>query len=251
MILLLDGTSDSRGIAIKLKKDNYKIIATATTYEGTNKLIDNNISVINKKLLYDDLIKKCKKLNIDTIIDATHPYAYSIHENSLKVAMELNIKFIRYERKELNYNDKNIIYVNDYSEIENAIKNIDSKNIMVTTGIKNIEYYNNIINNKNVYFRILPDPENIKKLFSMDVKMRNIIAIEGPFTEELNEELYKNYNIDTLITKDSGFDSKNKIDAAIKNNIKVIIIKRKKFNYNNIAYNYEDLIKILKGDKNI
>lgn len=251
MILLLDGTSDSREIAIKLKNDNYKIIATATTYEGANKLIDNNINVINKKLLYGDLIKKCKKLNIDTIIDATHPYAYSIHENSLKASNELNIKFIRYERKDLNYNDKNIIYVNDYSEIENIMKNINSRNIIVTTGIKNIEYYNDIINNKNVYFRILPDPENIKKLFSMNVKMRNIIAIEGPFTEKLNEELYKNYNIDTLITKDSGFDSKNKIDAAIKNNIKVIIIKRKKFNYNNIAYNYEDLIKILNGDKNI
>ncbi len=251
MILLLDGTSDSRELAIYLKNNGYDLIATATTYEGTNKLIDSNIKTINKKLLYDDLLKRCKKLNINVIIDATHPYAYSIHESALKISEELKILHIRYERPEINYKNKNIVYVDNYEDAAKEALKINSNNILIATGIKNIEYFNGLIKIKNVYFRVLPEYNNIKLLSEMNVKMKNIIAMEGPFNIELNNAIYKNYNIDTLITKDSGFDSESKIKAAIENNIKTVIIKRKRYNYKNIAYNYNDVLNILKGDKNI
>ncbi len=251
MILLLDGTSDSRNLTIFLKNNGYDLVATATTDEGADKLINNNIKTINKKLLYDDLLERCKELQVDTVIDATHPYANSIHENSLRVAEKLKILHIRYERPEIVYENGNIIYVDNYDGAVKEVSKINSDNILVTTGIKNVEYFRDIIKIKNVYFRILPESDSIKLLSAMGVKMKNIIAMEGPFNIELNRAIYKNYKIGALITKDSGFDADTKIRAAIENNIKAIIIKRKKYNYKNIAYNYNEVINILKGDKNI
>ena len=88
MILLLDGTSDSRDLACELMASGYSIIATAITSDGVKKLEDKNIRAIQGKMDYKALVSKCRELSIDVIIDGTHPYADSMHENAIKASKE-------------------------------------------------------------------------------------------------------------------------------------------------------------------
>ena len=57
---------------------------------------------------------------------------------------------------------------------------------------------------------------------------RNIIAVQGPFSEELNKAVIREYEIDVMITKDSGTAGgfPEKISAAKDCQIPVIVIAR-------------------------
>ena len=57
---------------------------------------------------------------------------------------------------------------------------------------------------------------------------RNIIAVQGPFSEELNKAVIRDYGTDVMITKDSGAAGgfPEKIRAAAECRIPVIVIMR-------------------------
>ncbi len=212
MILLLDGTSDSRDLACELMASGYSIIATAITSDGVKKLEDKNIRAIQGKMDYKALVSKCRELSIDVIIDGTHPYADLIHENAIKASKELGIPLIRFEREK----------------------------------IRNIEYYKTLIRTHKVFFRVLPDPDSIKSLLEIGVSKSNIIAMEGNFTEGLDRAIMEYYNIDTLITKDSGFNANPKIVAALSLGINTIVISRRDYPWENIGHNSTEIKKILR-----
>ena len=245
MILLLDGTSDSRDLACELMASGYSIIATAVTYDGVKKLEDKNIRAIQGKMDYKALVSKCRELSIDVIIDGTHPYADSMHENAIKASKELGIPLIRFEREKIKINDGSIVYAESYKKAVELAGNA-GKNIFVTTGIRNIEYYKTLIRTRKVFFRVLPDPDSIKSLLEIGVSKSNIIAMEGNFTEGLDRAIMEYYNIDTLITKDSGFNANPKIMAALSLGINTIVISRRDYPWENIGHNSTEIKKILR-----
>ena len=243
MIILFDGTSDSRKLALDLSNAGYDIIATATTEDGVLKLEKEKIKSMMGKLDYKSIMAICREYPIEALIDATHPYANSLHETCIRVGADTGIPLIRYERESTAIQDERIYYVDSYEAAER--KALDGKNIFVTTGIKHIELFRGIIQSRNTIIRIIPDPENIKLLLNLGIKKDHIIAMEGTLDEKINRAIMEYYNIDTLITKDSGFNSDPKIKAALSFGINVIIISRKHFPWNRVAHNEAEMKKIL------
>ena len=156
----------------------------------------------------------------------------------------MNIDYIRYERKSffhiLSKNNikkeesvENIIFVETYEELQEVFKSIDG-NILNTTGSNNALKIENLKGENNrMIHRILPSPKVISKLLDNGISMDNIIAIKGPFGFEINNGIIKEYKIKALITKDSGEEGgmKEKIDSALLNDVKIIVIKRPNMSY--------------------
>ncbi len=244
MILLLDGTSDSRELALELMAAGYSIIATATTEDGAEKLENSNIQLLRGKFDYELLISECLELHITGIIDGTHPYADTMHENAINASIKLGIPLIRFDRNRIKIENDTIVYAESYAEAANIAGKI-GKNIFITTGIRNITYFKKLVKERNVYFRILPDPEGISLLTGMGVKKSNIVAMEGNFSESLDRAIMEHYKIDTLISKDSGFNAEPKIKAALSLGINTIIISRKNHRWENIGHTPGEIKKIL------
>ncbi|MCL4453795.1 MAG: precorrin-6A reductase [Candidatus Thermoplasmatota archaeon] len=243
MIMLFDGTSDSRKLAMELSSSGFDILATATTDDGVLKLHEAGISSVMGKLDYSSIIEICRKGSIKALIDGSHPYADSLHETCMRAAASLGIPLIRYDRGSIKIRDRKIFYADNYeSAEERAMK---GNNIFITTGIKHIEKLKGIIDSRNAYVRVIPDPENIALLIKLGVRKDHIIAMEGNFDENLNRALMKYYRIDTLITKDSGFNAEPKVNAALSLGINVIIISRKTFNWKIVGENFAEIKKIL------
>ena len=57
---------------------------------------------------------------------------------------------------------------------------------------------------KELYVRILPIPEHIALCLDMGIPPTNIIAMHGPFSEDLNRAMFRQYQINTMVTKESG-----------------------------------------------
>ncbi|MDK2565024.1 cobalt-precorrin-6A reductase [Romboutsia sedimentorum] len=249
MILVLGGTSDSLDICDKINKyKNLSYILSVTTSYGENLATKHAKKVINGRLSETEMMDFINENNIKKIIDATHPYAIEVSKNAIKCAKQKNIDYLRYERKSL---IEQITYKNKYivSNIEEACKiaRQKGKNIFIGTGSKNLPQIVECIPDRNLIARVLPTTEVILGCEKLGLNADNIIAMKGPFSQNINEEFYKHYNIDIVITKESGIAGGflEKVDACESLDIPVIIISREKVNYPKVINDIDEIEKIL------
>ena len=251
MIGFVLGTGEGRAILSHVNKYTDEIVVSTATEYGYEIYKEFKAKHFNYRPLNEDEFKDLiTKFGIDTFVDASHPYAYEVSKTLIKVCNDLNIEYIRYERKSY-FNDlkdnENIIFIDKYEYLEELFKNIDG-NILNTTGSNNALKIEGLKSEKNrIIHRILPSPKVISRLLDNGISMENIIAIKGPFGFEINNGIIKEYTIKALITKDSGEEGgmKEKIDSALINNVKIIVIKRLEVNYGRKFNNIEEMINFI------
>ena len=249
MILVLGGTSDSLDICDRINKyENLPYILSVTTSYGEGLARKHSKNLITGKLAKQDKIDYIEKNNINKIIDSTHPYAIEVSINAIQCANELGIEYIRYERKSL---IDNINYENKYivSSIEDACKIAREKghNIFIGTGSKNLPKIVDLIPDRNLIVRVLPTSDVILSCEDLGINADNIIAMKGPFSQSINEEFYKHYDVDIVVTKESGITGGflEKVNACEKLEIPVIIITREKINYPIEVNDIDELEKLI------
>ncbi|MEJ8555285.1 cobalt-precorrin-6A reductase [Tepidibacter sp. Z1-5] len=233
MILVLGGTSDSLKICDLLNKMGKSYILSVATEYG-REISKKYCKYINvARLDKYGMIKFIKQNNIETIVDATHPYALEVSQNAMDASYENNIKYIRYERSSSNILEhESIIKVNNIKEACNVANKI-GENIFLSTGSKNLGEFVKNLKNKNIIARVLPTSEVLKSCEDLGLKAHNIVAMKGPFSYDINKSLYKFYNCDLVITKESGIAGgfEEKLRASIDSNIKTIVILRPTLDY--------------------
>ena len=243
MILLLGGTIDSREISKEFKKYKIEFITSTVSEYGKSLAEEHSDIVVREVMDKNRLVSFINENQINIIIDATHPFAQNVSENAINAAEETGILYLRFERPDFETVPQNIIYVKDINEA--SIKALEiGKNILLTTGSRGLSSFKNLIKEKNVFVRILPEISSITACEEAGIQTGNIIAMQGPFSEDFNDIIIKEKKIDLLITKDSGKAGGllEKITAAKKNNITLIIIKRPEIRYPSVFREINKLI---------
>lgn len=250
MIGLVLGTGEGKNILSRLNKYTDEIIVSTATEYGQQLYEGYKVKYINSKPLDENGFRKLiRKYNIKVFVDASHPYAQIVSKTLISVCKDMHIDYIRYERRgyfEEEFNDSNIIKLECYSQLEEALKSIEG-NVLNTTGSNNVELIMNLGIKNRIIHRVLPSPTVIQKLIDAGVGIEDIIAIKGPFGSHINSGIIKEYNVKALITKDSGKEGgmEEKIIAARENNIKVIVIKKPDIQYDYKINSIEELIKLI------
>ena len=92
------------------------------------------------------------------------------------------------------------------------------------------------LENTRLIARMLPRIDNMEKCAELGIEQKNIVAIQGPFSKELNKALYKQYGVTLMITKESGKVGSvdEKLEAALECDIETIMIARPNVNYQNV-----------------
>lgn len=256
MIGFVLGTGEGREILENINKYTSDIVVSTATEYGYEIYKNFNVKHFNYKPLNEDGFKELiKEYGITIFVDASHPYATEVSKTLINVCKEMKIDYVRYERK--SYFDeicgldtgiessKDIVFIEKYEDLEDVFKDIEG-NILNTTGSNNALKVESMKNIKNrIIHRVLPSPKVISKLLENNISIDSIIAIKGPFGIAINNGIIKEYNIKALITKDSGEEGgmKEKIESALLNNVKIIVIKRPKVNYGIQVNDIKDIIK--------
>lgn len=246
MILVLSGTKDGREIAYKLREKGFNLVVTTATDYGKSLYNDvKGLRVIGERLDYNGMINLIKKNSIKLVVDATHPYADKVSQNITKACKDIDIPYIRYQRKESSFSEYNnmIKWAVDYKDAAEILAN-SKGNVLLTTGSKTLEIFVDKVSPNRLYPRLLPTSDVLKKCENLGFKPSNIIAMQGPFTKEMNIQLLKKYSIEILVTKDSGKvgGTIQKLEAAKEIGIHVVIISRPKENQESV---FEDIHKLL------
>ncbi|SHI56066.1 precorrin-6A/cobalt-precorrin-6A reductase [Desulfosporosinus lacus] len=106
--------------------------------------------------------------------------------------------------------------------------------IFVTTGSHQLE---SIVRSPFARFarivvRVLPEGRLVQKCQDMGIPPRNIVAMQGQFSRDVNRVFFKFYGADILLTRDSGFagGTDTKISAALELGLEIVFIKRNNLN---------------------
>lgn len=226
-ILIFGGTTEGRELTKLLAVNNELSVAITSVYGKQLIAKNNNINVISNRLNELEIDNLIKKEQFEIVIDATHPYANIVTENVKSACLKNKVKYIRLVR-EFNLRKNDVKYFKNYEEVVKYLQNKNG-NILLTIGSKELEIFTHIKNYyERVYVRIIPMLSSLDKAINLGYKQKNIICMQGPFSFAMNRLMLKELEIVYLVTKNSGKISgfEEKIDAALKCNVKVLVIDR-------------------------
>ncbi len=227
-ICLFAGTTEGRRMTDFLKmQDVHLTVCIATDYGGQMLNTPENVTLIEKRLSTEEMLHLFSSNHFDLVIDATHPYAALVTENIFKACTQTNTPYQRLLRNESDIHE-GIVIVPDTASAAAFLEHTEG-NILLTTGSKEIAEFSSLRDfTERVFARILPMPASLEACSEAGLKPSHIIAIQGPFSEEMNRAMLRSMKAKWLVTKDSGdtggFDAK--VSAALKENANVLVIGR-------------------------
>lgn len=232
MILLAGGTSEAIGIARALDRAKIPYIMTVATGYGYDKAIDIVAGVVLKGPFDRNVFAKIiNDYSVEVVVDASHVYAGELRRELSGAAHSAGVRLVRFEREPVSAeSNKMITFFDGPADLGAWVREKDFKNIFISTGIKGLLALANHLDLERVYARMLPANESITAALNAGLKPSHIIAMEGPFSRDLNEALFRHLRIDLMVTKESGeaggFTAK--IEAAGNTGCRVAILKRPK-----------------------
>ena len=246
-VLVIAGTTDAKTVIERLLEKNHDTAVTVTTRLGAGMLDEfKNLDIYQGKLNKEHITQLIRTLKPACLIDAANPFSTEITRNAINVCKYEALPYIRYERERVSYeDDPDITIVKNYGEACDVLMNCEG-NILLTLGSNKIETFKKIPDySQRVYLRVLPDWKVLSKCESLGFSPKNIIAIKGPYNEALNIELFKYCQAAVLVTKESGNMGGvvDKINAAKKLGMKIILVDRIEACCNNKFSSVEELLK--------
>lgn len=168
----------------------------------------------------------------EIVVDATHPYARVVTENIRDAVKTQSPIYLRLEREisetpEAEDPAVSIRYFESNADCAKALENTEG-NILLTTGSKELATYcaSGRLHDR-LYVRILPGRESLELCMEQGIKGRQILALQGPFSTEMNAAILKQYDIRHMVTKNSGRTGgyQEKLEAAKMLGIPVYVIE--------------------------
>ncbi|MEJ1930681.1 cobalt-precorrin-6A reductase [Nostoc sp. NIES-2111] len=161
------------------------------------------------------------QMQIDVLIDATHPFASQISLNAATAAREVGILHLMLIRPQW---EKVVgdcwIEVDSTSAAADVLEN-QAKRVFLTVGRQELAAFAHL---QNIWFLMrMIDPPVADALVPPGV----ILCDRGPFTLAQEREILIQNNIDTIVSKNSGGNATYaKIIAARELGIQVVMVKR-------------------------
>ena len=166
---------------------------------------------------------------IHLVIDATHPHARLVSEEIQEACGRTGVRLERCLRAEGEQNKaRDWVEVDSIQEAVSFLSSVSGV-IFATTGSKELEVLCQIPDyQKRVYARVLPTSNVLKKCEKLGITGSHLIAMQGPFSTEMNTLFLRQTKAEWLLTKDSGRAGgfQEKVEAARENGTRVVVIRR-------------------------
>lgn len=235
-VLVFAGTTEGRKVSECLAAAGVgHTVCVATEYGGIVLNPHPLVRVRRGRMNREEIAAFLQHERFKAVVDATHPYAREITHNIKEAVKELaeqgnNIVCLRMKRDSTRadrFGDP-IAFFETNEDCAEALEHTEG-NILLTTGSKELPIYCRSENMKSrLYVRVLPGMESLSLCMEQGICGKQIIAMQGPFTAEMNEAMIRQYRISCLVTKESGVSGGygEKLEAAEKTGTQVFVIGR-------------------------
>ena len=229
-LLVLAGTEDGRELADALRRRGHDILVSTLTTYGADLAREQGLQVRSGAMDAQTLKDLVEGGEFAAIVDATHPYAARVKEMAKTVCAELSMPYLRWQRSSLEPEANPLIHWAEDICCAALIAAELGQRILLTTGSKALSEWLSqpSLQDKKLYLRVLPTAEVLARCEFLGFKPNQIIAAQGPFSQEWNEAMFKQLRIEVVITKESGQagGTLEKVQACLSLNIPLVILKR-------------------------
>lgn len=235
MILVLAGTRDGRELALELAQKGYNVLLSVVSTYGGALVRQSNLAVRVGALDELGLKELILESQIQLVIDASHPYAANVSINTMAACSSMGLPYIRYERPVTDLPDYSRLYtVASAAEAAQTASSLGEV-LFLTIGSRTLSIFKNepSLVKHRIIARVLPDVSVLQECFRLGFHPRDIVAMEGPFSHELNVAMFRQYQAGIIITKNSGSigGTDAKITAAMELNLPLVVIDRPAVTY--------------------
>ena len=231
-VLIYSGTTEGRELAECLAEAHIPcIVCVATEYGRLVMPPLEGVRILEGRMNVEQMRMLAQSENVRVVVDATHPYATEVTENikmsvqkihtvggqAAELAQRLGrrngenanevpyLRLLRQIKEEAEWkNVQGIHWMTDHGDcVEKLCKK--EGNILLTVGSKELMHYSSASELKDrLYVRVLPGVESLLLCEKCGMRGKQVIAMQGPFSKEMNKALMMQYDIRSVVTKESG-----------------------------------------------
>lgn len=233
-LLLFAGTTEGRELAEYLAGCKVQVTAcVATEYGETLISPQTNLTVHAGRMDRQQMQQLIQQEGFDLVIDATHPYAAVVTQNIAAACAQTDVPLYRCLRESEQGQDElegypHLLMAQDTEQAAHLLEEIEG-NILLTTGSKELPAYRQVKGfTERFYPRVLPLANVVESCLNLGIPAAHLIAMQGPFSQEMNLAMIRQWNISCLVTKESGKTGgvDQKLAAAKQAGITVLLIRR-------------------------
>lgn len=204
-ICVFAGTAEGRELVEFLRGQKGVLVTACVATEYGEQLLSpaENLTISARRLDRDEIKELLDVTGFDLVIDATHPYAVSVTENIVWACSAAGIEYIRLLREDSGAPEDGVV-VPDAKSAAAFLENTQG-NILLTTGSKELADFARLPQfQARVYARVLPMENSLQLCREVGLTSAHILAMQGPFSVEMNIAMLRAVSAKYLVTKEGG-----------------------------------------------
>lgn len=203
-ICVFAGTTEGRRLLEFLAGQDVSVLAcVATDYGLELSPRGDNIEIAAGRLDAAAMTALFASRRFDMVIDATHPYAEAVSTHIAAACEATGTPRLRLNRGEAAA-DADAVYVDSIEAAADFLAAHPGRALLATGG-KSLAPYTRVPDyRERLYARVLPMAESLQACADAGFAPSHVIAMQGPFSAEMNAATLKAIRADWLVTKDSG-----------------------------------------------
>lgn len=255
-VWVFSGTSDGNQLASRIASQGRPVVvSTATTYGGdVAQASMPGVHVLAGRRGLEARRQDLQRSKARAIVDATHPHATEISRQLIALSEETGVPYMRYERPSpLNIEGElgdNVVLCDSMEQAaDQAVAR--GRRIFLATGSKALPVFmaHPQVKECEWFVRVTPNPQIIQQTAELGIPYSHICAMQGPFDPALNESLWRTWQIDCVISKESGDAGgfRSKLTAAKRMGLPLIVVRRPEMNYPRQSADFDAVLAFVEG----
>ena len=204
MILVLGGTSDARALVEEMRAAGYEVLLSTVTEYGARLAAEAGAAARSGALDEAELSRLVE--DAAAVVDATHPFAERISAAATAACSRCGRPYLRFQRPAGALTAGALTAVDAGEAARLAVEHAGGGAILLTVGSKTVDAYARAAREAGVRLvaRVLPTADSLAACATAGLEPRDIIAMQGPASAELDAALLRHLGASVLVTKESS-----------------------------------------------
>lgn len=227
-ICVFAGTTEGRRLVEFLSGQPVSVcVCVATEYGEALMPRSGNVEVSTGRLDASGMCALFEARRFDAVIDATHPFAVEVSENIAAACAATGTPYHRLNRK-AGDECEGAVLVDSIEAAAGYLADHPGK-ALLATGSKELAPYTRVEGYRDRFYpRVLPMRSSLEACEAAGFSPAHILAMQGPFSTEMNAAMLRAVGAEWLVTKASGSSGgfAEKLEAARQAGARCIVIGR-------------------------
>ena len=227
-ICIFGGTTEGRRLAEFLRGQGGRVtVCVATEYGEALIPESDDVRVLAGRMDAAGMAALLEQRRFDAVVDATHPFATEASRNILAACEAAHMEYVRLCRGGTEPDGDAVVV--DSVEAAADFLAAHAGNALIATGGKALAPYARVPEYQGrLWARVLPMAASLSACEEAGFPPSHVIAMQGPFSVEMNAATLRQIRAEWLVTKDSGDIGglREKLEAARLAGARCVVVGR-------------------------